>query len=101
MALGAQPSHVLLMVIKQGLILTAGGLITGLVLAIVMARLVASVSFSNSSMGSSAKLLGDGANSPLIYLAAAIFLCAIATLASWLPARRAAAIDPMNALRTE
>ena len=101
MALGAQPSHVLLMVIRQGLTLTVGGLITGLVLAIVMARLIASVSFSNSSMGASAKLLGDGANSPLIYIAAGVFLCAIATLASWLPARRAAAIDPMNALRTE
>ena len=101
MALGAQPSHVLRMVIRQGLALTAGGLITGLVLAVVMARLIASVSFSNSSMGASAKLLGDGANSPFIYIAAGVFLCAIATLASWLPARRAAAIDPMNALRTE
>jgi predicted permease len=101
MALGARPAHVLAMVIKQGLALTAGGLIVGAALAIVMARAVASVSFSNSAMGSSAKLLGGGANHPLIYIGAAAFLCAIATLACMVPARRAAAIDPMQALRIE
>jgi ABC-type antimicrobial peptide transport system permease subunit len=52
-------------------------------------------------MGSSATLLGDGANHPLIYIAAAAFLCVIATIACVLPARRAAAIDPMQALRIE
>jgi predicted permease len=101
MALGAQPGHVLRMVVRQGLALTAGGLVVGALLAIVLARAVASVSFTNSAMGSSAKLLGSGANNPLIYLAAAVFLCAVSTLAAWLPARRAAAIDPMQALRTE
>jgi predicted permease len=101
MALGAQPGHVLLMVIRQGLTLTLAGLVAGAVLAIGLARVVASVSFTNSAMGLSANLLGTGANNPIIYLAAAAFLCAVATLASWLPARRAASIDPMNALRTE
>jgi predicted permease len=101
MALGAQPGHVLRMVIKQGLALTAGGLIVGSLLAIAFARAVASVSFTGGGMGASAKLLGAGANNPLIFFAAAVFLCAVATLASWLPARRAAAIDPMKALRTE
>jgi ABC-type antimicrobial peptide transport system permease subunit len=89
------------MVVKQGLTLTAGGLIVGAVLAIGLARAVASVSFSAGGMGANAKLLGSGTNVPLIYLAAAGFLCAIATLATWLPARRAASIDPMKALRTE
>jgi predicted permease len=101
MALGAQPGHVLRMVIKQGLALTAGGLIVGAFLAVALARAVASVSFTGGGMGASAKLLGAGADNPLIFVAAAVFLCAVATLASWLPARRAAAIDPMKALRTE
>jgi predicted permease len=101
MALGAQPGHVLRMVIKQGLALTAAGLIVGALLAIALARAVASVSFTGGGMGASAKLLGAGANNPLIFVAAAVFLCAVSTLASWLPARRAAAIDPMKALRTE
>jgi predicted permease len=101
MALGAQPRHVLGMVIKQGLTLTAGGLIAGAVLAIGLARVIASVSFTVGGMGADAKLLESGANVPLIYLAAAGFLCAIATLATWLPAHRAASIDPMQALRTE
>jgi ABC-type antimicrobial peptide transport system permease subunit len=89
------------MVIRQGLALTSGGLIVGAVLAIGLARAVASVSFTGGGMGASAKLLGSGANVPLIYLASAGFLCAIATLATWLPARRASSLDPMQALRTE
>jgi predicted permease len=101
MALGAQPGHVLRMVIKQGLTLTAGGLILGALLAIALARAVSSVPFTGGGMGSSAKLLGSGVNSPLVIFAAAVFLCAVSTLASWLPARRAASIDPMQALRTE
>ena len=101
MALGAQPAHVLRMVIRQGLTLTAAGLVAGAALAVALARAVASVSFTTSAMGFSAKLLGNGANDPLIYLAAAAFLCLIAALACWFPARRAAAIDPMKALRTE
>jgi len=101
MAMGAQRGHVLRMIIRQGLALTAGGLVAGSVLAIGLARVIASVSVTNSAMGSSQKLLGASADNPLIYLAAAGFLCAVAALASWLPARRAAAIDPMCALRTE
>jgi predicted permease len=101
MAMGAQRGHVLRMIIGQGLALAAGGLIVGTFLAIGLGRVIASVSVTNSAMGSSQKLLGSGADTPLIYLAAAGFLCAVATLASWLPARRAAAIDPMCALRTE
>jgi len=101
MALGARPAHVLRMVVKQGLALTFGGLIVGALLAVGLARVVANLSFTNSAMGSSAKLLGEGAANPLIFVAATGFLCAVAVLASWLPARRAASVDPMKALRTE
>jgi predicted permease len=101
MALGAQPRHVLRMVVLQGLKLTSGGLIVGALLAIAMSRIVSSVSFTNSGMGATAKLMGDGGADPLIFVAAAIFLCALAAFAAWLPARRAASIDPMQALRTE
>jgi ABC-type lipoprotein release transport system permease subunit len=52
-------------------------------------------------MGSSAHLLGGGTNEPLILAAAAVLLGAIAALAAYVPARRAAAIEPMQALRME
>jgi ABC-type antimicrobial peptide transport system permease subunit len=101
MALGAEPSHVLWMVVRQGMGLAVGGLAAGSALAVVLARAVESVSFTNSGMGANAKLLGGGANDPLIFVLAAGFLCVVAALASYLPARRAASVDPMQALRTE
>ncbi|MGD0733853.1 MAG: ABC transporter permease [Terracidiphilus sp.] len=101
MALGAQPRHVLLMVVLQGLKLTSGGLIVGALLAMAMARILSSVTFTNSGMGATSKLMGDGGGAPLIFVAAVLFLSLLAALAAWLPARRAASIDPMQALRTE
>jgi predicted permease len=101
MALGAAPGHVMRMVVRQGLAMTSLGLAVGLALAWVLARSVASVSFTNSAMGSSASLMGDSSTDPLVYMAAAAFLCVIAVIAAILPARRAAAIEPMKALRAE
>ena len=101
MALGAQPGHVLRLVVRQGLSLTAAGLVVGTLIAFALSRIASSVSFTNSAMGAGAKLMGDGGAEPLIFAAAAVFLCALATLAAYLPARRAASIDPMQALRTE
>jgi predicted permease len=101
MALGAAPAHVLRMVVLQGLTMTSFGLVAGLALAFMLARSVASVSFTTSAMGSSASLMGDGSTDPLVYLAAAVFLYAVAAIAALLPARRAAAIEPMKALRAE
>jgi ABC-type antimicrobial peptide transport system permease subunit len=89
------------MVVLQGLKLTLGGLIAGALLAFAMSRIVSSVSFTNSGMGATAKLMGNGGADPWIFAAAALFLSALAALAAWLPARRAASIDPMQALRTE
>jgi len=52
-------------------------------------------------MGAGSKLMGDGGGELLIFVGAAVFLCGLAAVAAWLPARRAASIDPMQALRTE
>ena len=101
MALGAAPSHVLRMVVRQGMALASLGLAAGLALSFVLARLVASMSFTNSAMGSSANLMGSSSTDPLVYVAAVLFLYAIAAVAALLPARRAAAIEPMKALRAE
>ena len=101
MALGAAPGHVMRMVVRQGLAMTSLGLAAGLALAFVLARSVASVSFTNSAMGSSASLMGDSSTDPLVYMAAAVFLYIVATIAALLPARRASAIEPMKALRAE
>ena len=101
MALGASPAQVMRMVVRQGLAMTSLGLAGGLALALVLARGVASISFTNSAMGSSASLMGDSSTDPLVYMAATVFLYFIAAIAALLPARRAAAIEPMRALRAE
>ena len=101
MALGARPATVLVMVVRQGLTLAAGGLAAGIVLALAAARGIAAVSFTNSAMGGGVRLAGSTAANPLIYLGAVFFLTAIAALAAWVPARRAASVDPMQALRSE
>jgi ABC-type antimicrobial peptide transport system permease subunit len=89
------------MVVRQGLAMTSLGLVAGLALAFALARSVAGISFSGGAMGASASLMGDSSTDPLVYVAAALFLYAIAAIAALLPARRAAAIEPMKALRAE
>ena len=89
MALGARRSDVVKMVMGQGLRLTAIGLGIGLCAAFGAARLLAPL------------LYGIGANDPATMSAVAIGLAAIALLACYLPARRAARVDPSVALRYE
>ncbi len=93
LALGAQPRDVLKLVIKQGMILTIIGLATGLAGALALTRLMSTL-MSNL-------LYGVTATDPLTFAVIALLLTAVGLLACWVPARRAAKVDPLVALRHE
>jgi predicted permease len=101
MALGARPKDVLRLVVRQGLTLALAGVLVGFVLALTAARGLSTISFAGSAMGNTGKLLGVSSTDPLIYMAAALFLTGVAALAAYIPARRAANVEPMEALRYE
>ena len=85
-----------------GVAVTLGGIVCGAAPGGgIGAQCVQYVSFTNSSTGVRPKLLSGSTVDPLIYCAAAAFLCVIALLARWFPARRAATINPTEALRME
>ncbi len=100
-ALGAKPADVLALVVRQALALASAGLLAGACLTLGLSHFLASVSFTGSSMGGGEKLLGASSTNPLIYLASAALLCAVAALAAYIPARWAAKVEPMIALRSE
>lgn len=89
MALGARRGQVEGMVLRQGLIGPLAGAVVGLALAVPLASLLRSF------------LLGVPPLDPLSFASASVALLATAAVASWLPARRAARIDPVTALRSE
>lgn len=89
MALGAQQQSVSAMFVRQGLYLTGIGVACGLVTAIIVIRLMSSLLFQVSAMD------------PLTYGAVSVGVIAVAYVASYLPARRASAVDPMETLRAE
>jgi putative ABC transport system permease protein len=89
MALGAKIRDVLWLVLGRGLRLTAMGLAVGVVGAVAMARVLASLT------------PGLKANAPGVVVLAGLVLFAVALLACWIPARRAARVNPMVALRGE
>jgi ABC-type antimicrobial peptide transport system permease subunit len=89
MALGAQEAAVLLMILREGLLLTGGGIILGIALACLLGRYLAVL------------LYGVRPTEPLLLAAMALVLLIAALIAMYLPARRASKVDPMVALRYE
>ena len=88
-ALGALPAHVLRMILRDALALVGLGLVLGVMAAFGAGRLIASLLFDVSPVD------------PLTYASVAVVLTTAALLASLVPARRAAHVDPINALRAE
>jgi predicted permease len=89
MALGARPADVAGMVLRQSGTVVLAGLGIGIVAALALTRLMAAL------------LFGVAATDPVTYLVVIAFLVGVAGVASWLPARRAARLDPVTALRVE
>ena len=89
LALGARPARVRAMILRQGLTVAAIGVVVGLVAALAMTRLMASLLFEVST------------RDPLTFVAVALLLTVVSALAIYFPARRASRIDPMGALRQQ
>jgi ABC-type antimicrobial peptide transport system permease subunit len=90
MALGAQSSTVLRLVLVRGLLLVAVGLATGIAVAFVLSVLIPADLLTNV-----------GARDPLTFAATSALLGGVALIASFIPAWRATRIDPLVALRTD
>jgi ABC-type antimicrobial peptide transport system permease subunit len=89
LALGAQPHQVLAMILREATWVSLAGIAVGLVAALVLARLIKSM------------LYGLQPADPICLISGALLLIAVGLAASWLPARRAASVQPMEALRHE
>lgn len=101
MALGARPADVLRLVVRQGLSLVLAGLILGVGFSLAASRSISSMSIVGASMDTHTKLLAVSAMDPLTYTGAVLLLLVTAFFATWIPARRAAAVEPMEALRCD
>jgi len=103
MALGAQTSHVLRLVIWQGMKLVMLGLAVGAVAGYALTRLLASQYFASSTWQRqlAEQLYDVKGTDPVIFSAVATLLALVALAGCWLPARRAAQVDPLDALRHE
>jgi putative ABC transport system permease protein len=88
LALGAEPKAVASMILRQGSAVTGIGALVGLLVSIAGSRLIASL------------LYGVGPRDPVVFAATTMLLLLVATIACWLPARSAARLSPLEALRT-
>lgn len=89
MALGAQPGDVVRLILREGIALTAAGLLVGISLGVLVSNTMRQF------------LFGVSPSAPAIYAAIAAVLTAVALVACWFPARRATKFDPMRILRGE
>jgi putative ABC transport system permease protein len=89
LALGAEPAGIARQIVRQGAVVSTIGIAIGLAVAFAGGRVMTSV------------LYGISARDPFIYATTALTLLAVALLACWLPARRAARLNPVTALRAD
>jgi len=89
MALGAQAGAVLRMIMREGSIMLFSGVIIGLLLAMAAAKILSGI------------LYGVHALDPIAFTVAALVMTTAALIATWLPARRATRVNPVQALRSE
>jgi putative ABC transport system permease protein len=89
LALGAEPKAVAAMILRQGSVVTGIGALVGLLASFAGSRLIGSL------------LYGVGPRDPVVFGATTMVLLVVATLACWLPARSAARLSPLEALRME
>ena len=87
LALGAQRGDVLKLVLTQGAALAAIGIGVGIIASLALTRLLKGLVYAVTT------------TDPLAFAGVITLLSAVALVASWLPARRASRVDPMNALR--
>ncbi len=89
LALGAEPTTVMRMIVRQGGVVACGGMAVGLVIALAGSHVISSL------------LYGVSPRDPGVFTATTLTLLAVALVACWLPARRAASVDPLVALREQ
>ena len=89
LAFGADRGTVSRMIVRQGLLLAGSGVVIGMVGALALGRLLQGV------------LYGVSPSDPVTMVSVTGILLAVAALASWLPARRAGGLDPVEALRSD
>jgi ABC-type antimicrobial peptide transport system permease subunit len=89
MALGAQRSEILALILRQGLTMASVGIVFGLIAAFASTRLIAN------------QIYGISATDPGTFIAITFLLLGIALMASLIPASRASRVDPLKSLREE